>query len=68
MLAVTVVQLAAMQARMEAMREARESGIKVRRLTKERFIAGGAAAVPVAGGVVLGIRFRFHNHAPQQLA
>jgi hypothetical protein len=24
--------------------------------------------MPVAGGVVLGIRLRFHNHAPQQLA
>ena len=42
--------------------------IKAPRLTKERFIAGGAAAVPVAGGVVLGIRFRFHNHAPEQAA
>ena len=42
--------------------------IKAPRLTKERFIAGGAAAVPVAGGVILGIRFRFHNHAPQQRA
>ena len=42
--------------------------IQAPRLTKERFIAGGAAAVPVAGGVVLGIRLRFHNHAPQQLA
>jgi len=42
--------------------------IKAPRLTKERFIAGGAAAVPVAGGVILGIRLRFHNHAPEQLA
>jgi hypothetical protein len=24
--------------------------------------------MPVAGGVVLGIRLRFHNHAPEQLA
>jgi hypothetical protein len=23
--------------------------------------------MPVAGGVVLGIRLRFHNHAPEQL-
>ena len=37
-------------------------------LTKERFVAGAAAAIAVAGGVVLGIRLRFHNHAPQQLA
>ena len=42
--------------------------IKAPRLTKERFIAGGAAAVPVAGGVILGIRLRFHNHAPEQAA
>ena len=40
--------------------------IKTPRLTEERFVAGGAAAVAVAGGVVLGIRLRFHNHAPQQ--
>ena len=33
-------------------------------LTKERFVAGGAAA----GGVVLGIRLRFHHHTPKQLA
>jgi hypothetical protein len=37
-------------------------------LTKERFVAWGAAAIAVAGGVVLGIRLRFNNHAPQQLA
>jgi hypothetical protein len=42
--------------------------VKAPRLTKQGFVAGGAAAVAVAGGVVLGIRFRFHNHAPQQLA
>jgi len=30
--------------------------------------AGSAAAVAVAGGLLLGIRLRFHNHAPQQLA
>ena len=35
-------------------------------LTKERFVAGATAAVAVAGGVILGIRLRFHNHAPQQ--
>ena len=41
--------------------------IKPPRLTKQGFVAGGAAAVAVAGGVVLRIRLRFHNHAPQQL-
>jgi len=42
--------------------------VKASMLTKERFIAGGAAAVSVASGVVLGKRLRFHNHAPQHLA
>ena len=42
--------------------------VKPPRLTKERFVAGDAAAVAVTGRVVLGIRFRFHNHAPEQLA
>jgi len=42
--------------------------IKPPRLTKEHFVAGGAAAVAVAGGVVLGIRLRFHDDAPEQLA
>ena len=37
-------------------------------LTKQGFVAGAAAAIAVAGGVVLGIRLRFHKHAPQQLA
>ena len=37
-------------------------------LTKERFVAGGAAAVAVAGGVILGIRLGFHHHAPEQAA
>ena len=41
--------------------------IKPPRLTKQRFVAGGAAAVAVAGGLLLGIRLRFHNHAPQKL-
>jgi len=41
--------------------------VKAPRLTKQRFVAGGAAAVAVAGGLLLGIRLRFHNHAPQQL-
>ncbi len=42
--------------------------IETPRLTKEGFVAGAAAAIPVAGRVVLGIRLCFHNHAPQQLA
>lgn len=42
--------------------------IKPPRLPEEGFVAGGAAAVAVAGGVVLRIRLRFHNHPPQQLA
>jgi len=42
--------------------------VKPPRLTKQCFVAGSAAAVAVTGGVVLGIRLRFHNHAPQQLA
>jgi hypothetical protein len=41
--------------------------IKPPSLTKQGFVAGGAAAVAVAGGVILGIRLGFHNHAPQQL-
>jgi len=41
--------------------------IETPRLTKQGFVAGSAAAVAVAGGVVLGIRLRFHHHAPQQL-
>ena len=41
--------------------------IKPPRLSKERFVAGGAATVAVTGRVILGIRLRFHNHAPQQL-
>jgi len=42
--------------------------IKPPRLTKQRFVAGGAAAVAVAGGLLLGICLRFHQHAPQQRA
>ena len=42
--------------------------IETPRLTKQGFVAGAAAAVAMAGGVVLGIRLCFHNHAPQQLA
>jgi len=42
--------------------------IETPRLTKQGFVAGGAAAVAVAGRLLLGIRLHFHNHAPQQLA
>jgi len=42
--------------------------IKTPWLTKKGFVAGGAAAVTVAGGLLLGIRLRFHNHTPQQFA
>ena len=41
--------------------------IKPPRLTKQGFVAEGAAAVAVAGGLALAIRLRFHNHAPEQL-
>jgi len=42
--------------------------VKAPRLTKQRFNAGSAAAVAVEGGLLLGIRLRFHKYAPQQLA
>ena len=42
--------------------------VKPPRFTKQSCVAWGAAAIAVAGRVVLGIRLRFHNHAPQQLA
>ena len=42
--------------------------VKPPRLTKERFVAGGAATVAVTGRVILGIRLGFHNHAPEQAA
>jgi len=45
-----------------------QTDIETPRLTKERFVAGSAAAVAVAGGLLLGIRLRFHNHTPQKLA
>ena len=37
-------------------------------LTKERFVAGGAAAVAVARRLILGIRLGFHHHAPERAA
>ena len=42
--------------------------IKPPRLAKQGFFAGGAAAIAVAGGLIMQIPLRFHNHAPQQLA
>jgi len=42
--------------------------IETPRLTKQGFVAGRAAAVAVAGGLLLGIRLRFHKYAPQKLA
>ena len=37
-------------------------------LTKERLVAGGAAAIAMTSGVILGIRLRFHHHTPEQAA
>jgi len=42
--------------------------IKPPRLTKQRFVAGAAAAMPVTGGLALAIRLRFHNRAPKEVA
>jgi len=42
--------------------------VKPPRLTKQCFVAGGAAAVAVAGGLLLRIRLGFHHHAPKQAA
>jgi hypothetical protein len=42
--------------------------IETPRLTKERFVAGGAAAIAVAGGLLLRIRLCFHNRAPKEVA
>ena len=36
--------------------------------TEQGFVLGGTAAIAVAGGVVLGIRLCFHDHAPKQAA
>jgi len=41
--------------------------VKASRLPKQRFIAGGAAAIPVASGLLLGISLRFHHHITQKL-
>jgi hypothetical protein len=42
--------------------------VEAPRLPKQGFVAGGAAAVTVAGGFALAIRLSFHDHAPEQLA
>lgn len=42
--------------------------VKASGLPKYRFVAGGAVALAVAGGLALAIRNRFHNHVPQQRA
>ena len=42
--------------------------IETPRRTKKRFVLGRPPPVTVTGGVVLGIRLRFHNHAPKQVA
>lgn len=42
--------------------------VKTLWLTKERFVAGGAAAIAVAGGVVPGIRLLYHHQTPEQAA
>jgi len=36
--------------------------IQTPRLTKQRFVAGGAVAVAMAGRFLPGIRLRYHNH------
>jgi hypothetical protein len=42
--------------------------IETPRLTKQRFVAGGAAAIAMASGLLLGIRLGFHHHSPEQAA
>jgi hypothetical protein len=42
--------------------------VKTPRLTKELFVAGGAAAIAVAGGVVLGMRLRLAGPARMPIA
>ena len=46
----------------------KKKNIETTRLPKQRFVFGGPAPIAVAGGLILGIRLRFHNHAPKQLA
>ena len=42
--------------------------IETPRLPKERFVARSTPSETMASGLLLGIRLRFHNHTPQQLA
>ena len=42
--------------------------VEASRLAKQGFVAGSAATAAVAGGVVLGIRLGFNNHASEQRA
>jgi hypothetical protein len=42
--------------------------IKTPWFAEQGFVAGAAAAIAVAGGFLLGISLRFHNHCPQQVA
>ena len=42
--------------------------IKTPRLTKQGFVTGAAAAMSVAGRLLLRISLRFHNHAPKDVA
>ena len=37
-------------------------------LTEQGFVLRGTASVTVTGGIVLGIRLRFHHHTPKQAA
>ena len=41
--------------------------VEAHRLAKQVFVAGAVAAMPLAGGLALAIRLRFHYHAPEQL-
>ena len=42
--------------------------VETTRRTKQRFVLGRPPSITVTSGVVLGIRLRFHNHAPKQVA
>jgi len=42
--------------------------VKAPRLPKQRFVPGSAPSETMTSGLLLGIRLRFHNDAPQQLA
>ena len=42
--------------------------IETTRQSKQRFVARRPPPITMTGGVVLGIRLGFHNHAPEQAA